>query len=41
MPYQDTKLQVSDADVKDHVTFPKRRLNRDGYQLIAVGIDWG
>lgn len=41
MPYQDTKLQVSDADVKDHATFPKRRLNRDGYQLVAVGIDWG
>lgn len=41
MPYADVKLQVNDADIMDNGRFPDQRKNRDGYVLVAAGIDWG
>ena len=41
MPYADIKLQVVPSDITDNGHFTDRKLNRDDYQLIAVGIDWG
>lgn len=40
-PFQDVKLQMSDADIENIGRFPEPILDRRDYALISVGIDWG
>lgn len=41
-PYEDTKLAMADRDILDHVyNSSEPRANRDGYEFVSAGIDWG
>lgn len=41
-PYQDKSIAFHDEDVLDHIDHNyKRPLTRNGYKLVATGIDWG